>query len=138
MARARKGSAAGYSVGSVIDELEGVTITLGQGDSGRVFMLKASTANVVTLPSAKAGLHYKFIVTDSTTTSTIGAGSAIIYGNLEQQSDTAENNRVACAGVSNIIIGTTALQGDSISFLSDGTSWYVTGHSSIQTAVSTS
>ena len=116
----------------------GIATTLTAADSGNIFMLDAASTLAVTLPSVAVGLQYHFIVADSTAVCTIGAGSAIILGNLEQQSDTNENNRVACAGVSNVIIGTTALQGDSISFVSDGVKWYVVGHSSIQTAVSTS
>lgn len=117
--------------------------TLTEKDNGKVFVLDSTGgAYEITLDSAclTAGWGCKFIVGENTPTGaiTIGAGSAIVYGNLEQQSDTNEDNRVACAGVSNVIIGTSALKGDYLNYISDGTYYYVSGMSSIQTAVSTS
>uniref|UniRef100_A0A6M3KCM7 Uncharacterized protein n=1 Tax=viral metagenome TaxID=1070528 RepID=A0A6M3KCM7_9ZZZZ len=116
--------------------------TLYRNDSGKVFMLTAAAAYSVTIDSSLkvAGSKLKFIVDEDTPTGavTIAFGSAIVYGNLEQQADTAEDNRVACAGVSNLIVGTTALKGDYLEVTSDGTYFYVSGMSSIQTAMSTS
>ena len=116
-------------------------ITLTAGQSGSCFYLDSDGgAYTITLPSEAVGLNYKFFVKEDTPTGaiTIASGSANVYGNLEQQSDTNENNRVAAAGVTNVIIGTAALKGDYLEYNCDGASWYVSGMSSIQTAVSTS
>lgn len=125
--------------------LETITVakTLYKGDSGKVFLVgSAAGAYSITIDGSLkvAGSKLKFIVDENTPTNviTIAFGSAIVYGNLEQQADTAEDNRVAAAGVSNVIIGTSALKGDYLEFISDGTYFYVSGMSSIQTAVSTS
>ena len=110
-------------------------------DSGTVFFMSATSETIqITFPLVQEGLNFRFIIDEDTPTNTItiGAGSTIIYGNLEQQSDTNEDNRVICAGVTNVIIGTSALKGDYLDFVCDGTSWYVSGMSSIQTAISTS
>ena len=119
------------------------TKTLYLEDSGKVFVLdSAGGAYTIKLDSStvQAGWGCRFIVHENTPTGaiTIAAKSAIVYGNLEQQSDTNEDNRVACAGVTNVIIGTSALKGDYLDYICDGTYYYVSGMSSIQTAVSTS
>lgn len=140
MTRTRLGARGSFS-GQVVEKITAAE-TLKNGDSGKVFMLdSASGAYSITMPTTlKAGVNYRFIVQENTPTGaiTLAFGSAIVYGNLEQQADTNEDNRVAAAGVSNVIIGTTALQGDYLDFVCDGTYWYVSGMSSIQTAVSTS
>jgi|SaaInl4_200m_RNA_FD_contig_21_2125789_length_973_multi_22_in_0_out_0_2 hypothetical protein len=142
MTRTRVGSRGSFS-GQVIEKISAAE-TISNGDSGKVFLLEALSAGgaySITMPTTlKAGVNYKFIVQENTPGAaiTLAFGSAIVYGNLEQQSDTNEDNRVACAGVSNVIIGTSALKGDYLEFENDGTSWYVSGMSSIQTAISTS
>jgi len=122
MARVKKGSAAGYPFGALLEELEGVSATLGHGDSGRIFLLKSTTANTVTLPSASAGLRYKFIVTDSTAASTIVADSAILKGAVVADDDTD-----SMAGTT-ITVTTDTTVGDWLEIVSDGTNWYVSGH----------
>lgn len=135
----------GASAGWNFNMLETITAakTLYKKDSGKVFMIgSAGGAYSITIDSDLliAGARLKFIVDEDTPTGiiTIAFGSAIVYGNLEQQADTAEDNRVACNGKSNVIVGTNALKGDYLEFVCDGTYWYVSGMSSIQTAVSTS
>ena len=140
MSRTRLGSRGSFS-GQVVEKITAAE-TVTNGDSGKVFLLdSAGGAYSITMPTTlKAGVNYKFIVQENTPTGaiTLAFGSAIVYGNLEQQADTNEDNRVACAGVSNVIIGTSALKGDYLEFVCDGTNWYVSGMSSIQTAISTS
>ena len=136
---AKLGSAGSFAGG--VSETITAAKTLVKADSGKVFYLdSAGGAYSIPLPAVAASAHFSFIVQENNPTGaiTIAAGSAIVYGNLEQQSDTNEDNRVACAGVSSVIIGTSALKGDWLDFSCDGTSWYVRGQSSIQTAVSTS
>ncbi|MBC8551612.1 MAG: hypothetical protein H8D23_18355 [Candidatus Brocadiales bacterium] len=117
------------------------TATLTKLDSGSEFFVDAAGgAYTITLPSVENGLNFKFTVQENTPTGdiTIAAGSAIIYGNLAIQADTNEDNRVASAGVSNVLIDTTALKGDYVEFMCDGTSWYVSGMGSVQGAFTTS
>jgi len=117
--------------------------TLYKKDSGKVFMLSsAGGAYSITIDSSLkvAGAKLKFIVDENTPTGdiTIAFGSAIVYGSLSVQSDTAEDNRVACAGKSNVLIDTVALKGDNLVCTCDGTYWYVDGMSCYQGGFTTS
>ena len=127
----------GYQLAETITEAK----TLTNGDCGKVFYLdSAGGAYTITLPTLRAGLRFRFVVDEDTPTAaiTIAASTTDVYGILEQQSDTNENNRVACAAVTNVIIGTSSLKGDVLEYECDGTNWYVHAHSSIQSALSTS
>lgn len=104
-------------------------------DSGTNFFVDAAGgAYTITLPAVEDGLNFKFWVQENTPTGdvTIKASGAIIYGNLAIQADTNEDNRVGCAGQTNVLIDTTALKGDWLEFICDGTSWYVNAFSQIQ------
>ena len=139
MTKVRIGSRGMHS-GNTIEYMTTAT-TLDAQDSGKVFSLHAAALYSITLPTTLiAGLHYMFYVEEDTPTGaiTIAAGSAIIYGNLSIQSDTDEDNRVACAGGSNVIIGIAAKKGDSVEFICDGSSWYVRGFGQVQTSFTVS
>jgi len=138
MARTRVGSRGSFS-GQVIERLTAAE-TISNGDSGKVFALESSGgAFTATMPTTlKAGVNYRFVVEDSSQIVTLAFGSAIVYGNLEQEAGDNETNRVASAGVSNIIISANALQGDYVDVLCMGAYWFASGMSSVQTAVSTS
>ena len=109
--------------------------TLTYGDIGKVFYLDSSGgAYTITLPTLRAGAHFKFIAQENTPTNdiTISSSTSDIYGVLRQQSDTNEDNMIACAGKTSVLFDTTCLKGDVLDITCDGTNWYVDGVTSVQ------
>ena len=100
-----------------------------QSDSDKVFMLSSTGgACEITLPVAanlQEGWNCKFVVKEDTPTGviTIAAGSAII--DMVQKDSAADAaNCTAGTTVSNIVIATTATQGDYVNLFTDGSTYY--------------
>ena len=110
-------------------------------DSGKIFMLSATGGTVaITLPTTLAeGLNYKFVVLEDTPSNaiTIAAGSSIIDLVQKDAGGDAANSTAGTA-VDNIIVGTSATQGDMINLFTDGTTWYGEVLSGINNAITTS
>ena len=130
-------------------ELVGVARTLSAADSGKEFYLESSGgAFSITLPTGSGiedGVNYKFWVQENTPTGaiTIAAGSAIVFGKVnETEVDTGDDGPGSSAdgatGVSNVIIGTSALKGDFLSLDAYGGHWFLFGNSGKDGAVTTS
>ena len=130
-------------------ELVSVARTLTADDSGKEFYLESSGgAYSITLPtgaSIEDGVNYKFWVQENTPTGaiTIAAGSAIVFGKVnETEVDTGDDGPGSSAdgatGVSNVIIGTSALQGDYLELDAYDGKWYLSGQSGKDGAVTTS
>ena len=126
-----------------------VAATLTEADSGKVFYLESSGGAIaVTFPtggSIEDGIYYKFWIQENTPTAaiTFAAGSAIVFGKInETEVDTNDDGPGSSAdgatGVSNVIWGTSALQGDYLEFSAFGGKWYLNGQSGIDGAVTTS
>ena len=100
-----------------------------QSDSDKVFMLSSTGgACEITLPVAanlQEGWNCKFVVKEDTPTGviTIAAGSAII-DMVQKDSAAAAANCPAGTAVSNIVIATTATQGDYVNLFTDGSTYY--------------
>ena len=110
-------------------------------DSGKIFMLSATGGTVaITLPTTlEKGLHYKFVTLEDTPSNaiTIAAGSSIIDLVQKDAGGDAANSTAGTA-VSNIVVGTSATQGDMINLFTDGTTWYGEVLSGINNAITTS
>ena len=130
-------------------ELVGAARTLTADDSGKEFYLESSGgAFSITLPtgaSIEDGVNYKFWVQENSPTGavTLAAGSAIVFGKInETEVDTSDDGPGSSAdgatGVSNVIIGTSALQGDFIELDAYDGQWYLNGQSGKDGAVTTS
>ena len=130
-------------------ELVGVARTLSAADSGKEFYLESSGgAFSITLPTGSGivvGVNYKFWIQENTPTGaiTIAAGSAIVFGKVnETEVDTGDDGPGSSAdgatGVSNVIIGTSALQGDYLELDAYDGKWYLNGQSGKDGAVTTS
>ena len=130
-------------------ELIGVARTLTEGDSGKEFYLESSGgAFSITLPTGadiEDGVNYKFWVQENTPTGaiTLAAGSAIVFGKInETEVDTSDDGPGSSAdgatGVSNVILGTSALKGDFIELDAYGGHWFLNGQSGKDGAVTTS
>ena len=130
-------------------ELVGAARTLTADDSGKEFYLESSGgAFSITLPTGAGiedGVNYKFWVQENTPTGavTLAAGSAIVFGRVtETEVDTGDDGPGSSAdgatGVSNVIIGTSALQGDFIELDAYDGEWYLNGKSGKDGTVTTS
>ena len=110
-------------------------------DSGKTFMLSATGGTVaITLPTTlEKGLHYKFVTLEDTPSNaiTIGAGSAIIDMVHKDAGGNASNSTAGTA-VSNIVVGTSAQQGDVINIFTDGSTYYGEVLSGINGSITTS
>jgi hypothetical protein len=99
--------------------------TLGAKDSGKTYMLENTVARTITLPAVKAGLKFKFIVTDSTAASTVvtSEGTSLIKGGilLATAWETLAGTTLTAA-TDNVI-------GDWVELVCDGTYWYISGQS---------
>ena len=113
-------------------------------DSGKIFVVaNAGSAYDIDLPTTlEVGTQYKHIFEDSPNAAvTIAAGSAIIFGKVvEGEVDTSDDapGSAGATGVSNVIFGTTADEGDHLDIVCDGTKWYVNGMTAVDGAVTTS
>jgi hypothetical protein len=98
--------------------------SLGMKDSGKTYFLESTVARTITLPAVKAGLKFKFIVTNSDAASTIttSEGTALVKGNV-----VADNDTDSLDGTT-ITVGTSADIGDNLTLVCDGTYWYASGH----------
>ena len=130
-------------------ELVGAARTLTADDSGKEFYLESTGgAFSITLPTGAGvedGVNYKFLVQENSPTGaiTIAAGSAIVFGRVtETEVDTGDDGPGSSAdgatGVSNDIIGTSALQGDFIELDAYDGEWYLNGKSGKDGTVTTS
>ena len=99
--------------------------SLGMKDSGKTYILENTVARTITLPAVKAGLKFKFIVSDSTAASTIvtNEGTSLIKGGilLATAWETLAGTTLTAA-TDNVI-------GDWVELVCDGTSWYISGQS---------
>jgi hypothetical protein len=117
--------------------------TMLASDSGKTFLLSATggTVAITMLPAASLveGWNCKFIVKEDTPSNaiTIGAGSAIFHGVQKDAGGDAANSTASTA-VSNLVVGTTAAQGDVIDVLCDGDVYYFECLSGINNAITTS
>ena len=112
-------------------------------DSGKIIFVDASGAAGevdIALPAPAEGLYFRFIVTEDTPTQDVKivATGTIVYGMLNVQSDTDEDNSVVAAGSTNVLIKQAAKKGDWVEYISDGTSWFIRGNGSVQAAFTVS
>ncbi len=120
--------------GGSLDNVEVVTATnvITAAESGKTFFLDALAGFVSTLPTAAAGLNFRFIVKTAPTSNgyTItGSPADVIYGTVACSGAEDTVNGVTASQADNVIlVHNVALVGDLVEFYSDGTNWYVTGN----------
>lgn len=98
-------------------------------ESGKTFFLDHATGFVSTLPAVAAGLHYTFIVktipTSGNDTIVTNSSANVIEGAAD-----VDSTLILAANEDSInIVASTALVGDRITVICDGTSWFVDGFS---------
>ena len=108
--------------------------SLDMGDSGKIYMVYSTVARTITLPAVKAGLKFKFIMTDTTADSSIttSEGTALLIGGAE-----CGDAYLTLAGTT-IVLEAAGAVGDHLDLICDGTYWYVSGHGSHDASFSVS
>lgn len=129
---AKLGAKAGWSDNYVQSITASTTLT--DKDSGKVFTV-ATDALVITLPACKAGLKLTFVNTGADGNNIITLSPQAtdsIWGTI-----TLAGTVVDLGGVANkdlINTKTSAIKGDAVTLVSDGTDWYVIGSTGIWAA----
>lgn len=132
----------GWNYGSVTNKsiipLAGATSqSLTTSQSGSLFTITGGAGGATySLPSPSIGLSYDFVLVGLSGASniTVAATSTLLYGYI-----LGSATRVACSGNTNVIfVRTNGAVGDKVSFVSDGTNWYVQGLSQNAGGFSTS
>ena len=97
---------------------------LDMGDSGKTYFLESTVARTITLPAVKAGLKFKFIMSDTTADSSIATSeaTALLKGGAE-----CGDAYLTLAGTT-LIVEAAGSVGDWLELVCDGTYWYVSGH----------
>lgn len=116
--------------------------TLTAVDNGTTFFLGLAGGFTVTLPTPVAGFKCKFIVSVAPTTAyvivTAGGSDIMIGGINELEVDTTEDGPYDDNADTLNFVASTAVVGDWVEFVSDGTSWYFTGQTNADGGVTTS
>lgn len=121
--------------------VETVTATnvITAAESGKTFFLSAAAGFESTLPTAAAGLRFKFIVLTAPTSNgyTItGSPADKISGTVACSGAEDTINGVTAALTDNVIlVANVALVGDMVEFVSDGTLWFVNGNVNTYAAI---
>ncbi len=105
--------------------------TLTANDSGKTFFLNLAGGFTVTLPTVTDGVEYTFIVGTAPTTAYIitnalGTAGDNMVGHVLSSSGGPEDTEPT-NGDSISFVANTAVRGDRIHVISDGTSWHVVG-----------
>lgn len=124
-----------------VRQVEVVTTTnaIAAGESGTTYFLNSATGFASTLPAPAAGLWYKFIVgatppTSGNHTVVTTSNATIIQGNIA----TVPVDDAGYRGDDEdtiTFVASTALEGDYVEVISDGTNWYVSGMANVVEAI---
>jgi hypothetical protein len=117
---------------------EGRTLT--NSDSGKTYFLNSAGGFTVTLPAPRAGVNFEFIIRTAPTTAytiaTNGASNIIRGQVITSDVNAATDPDVEITGKGSItFVANTAVKGDSVELISDGTYWWVQGYSSVWNAI---
>lgn len=106
------------------------TTTLVEADSGKTFFLNLAGGFTVTLPAPTDGVEYTFVVGTAPTTAYIvanasGSSGDNMIGHVLSSSGGAEDTETTAGGDQVNFVANTAVIGDRLHVISDGTNWYV-------------
>lgn len=103
----------------------GASQALTATDSGALVILAGSNASTVTLPAPAAGAEFE-IFAFTAQAHVINGGNSLIFGGVYDNSNAATIARTAVNAGTSITLANAAV-GDCLTFVSDGTNWYVKG-----------
>lgn len=114
------------------------TATLTAATSGFTYFLNAATGAAVNLPAPALGLRYRFVIgatapASGAWTIVSDSNATIIQGSVSTAADGAATG--IGADEDTITFATSALPGDQVDIVSDGTNWYVHGQGSVAAAI---
>lgn len=123
-----------------VDSVQSITAATTLSGSGQTcHVSNAGSAYNITLPAVSSGANFKlYVISTLNAAVTVTAGSAIILGSLISSDGTAVSGGAIAAAKTNVIFGTGSVPGDHLDFYSDGSKWYVTGFTSLNTALTVS
>ena len=118
----------GATAGTPTD-IKTATYGVTAAESGATIFINAAAGKTMTLPAPASGLRYKFVLKAQPTSGNhivaTNAAAAIVEGMVD-----VNNVKVLAANEKQInFVASTAIVGDWISLISDGTSWFLTGES---------
>lgn len=122
------------AIGSGSIEAVAAAKTLTSEDSGKTFLLNLAGGFTVTLPAHSAGLRFKFFVKTQPTTAYIVAAATADVDTIVGSFSSSDLDAIAdadgeVAGGDQInFVASTAVVGDWVEVISDGTNWYTSGH----------
>ncbi len=106
--------------------------------SGSTIFLKPqsdTTAVSVTLPRAAPGLNFNFVVSGTAANHSIASPTANIVGSIQTSETTAGVSLLISTPKTSVTTGAGSKVGDTLSFVSDGEKWFLSGAASTFTAV---
>ena len=125
------GTIAGPTVGKVVTTaLVGATVVLTAANSGTTYINAATSGTPsFTLPAVANGLRFTFITGSTTAGFTVTTGTAAVIHAKTSATGTA----ITSTATSGSLINTqaTAVVGDAITLICDGTNWYMTSQTGI-------
>lgn len=114
------------------------TATLTAATSGFTYFLNAATGAAVSLPAPALGLRYRFVI--GATAPASGAWTIVSASNatiIQGSVSVATDGTTAGIGSDEdtITFSTSAVPGDQVDLISDGTNWYVQGQGSVAAGI---
>jgi len=113
--------------------------TITAADSGKTFFLNNATGFDTALPAPALGLRFRFIVgatapTSGNHTLTTASNATVIFGSF---STAADGTACGIGATEDTIsfVASTAITGDMVDIISDGTNWYTQGQCAVATAI---
>lgn len=114
----------------VTTALVGTTVVLTAANSGTTYLQAATSGTPsFTLPAAAAGLEFAFITTSTTAGYTITTGTTSVIHAKTSATGTAITSSATTGAITNT--QGTAVVGDYLALVCDGTNWYMKGQSGI-------
>lgn len=119
------------SLATYVEDLTAAS-TLTSADCGKILMLNSATEFATTLPSPTSGCQLRFVVkaapaSASYTVVTASSANLLIGGINELEVDTGDDGPYDADGDTITFVDGTAVVGDFVELISDGTSWYLHG-----------
>lgn len=129
-------------ISGVLETTETVTATnaITAAECGKIFFLNSATEFASTLPAIStvtAGTTFKFIIVGApsgasyTVITGNGLENVIYGGTTEGEVDTGDDAPYVAAGDTVTFVDGSAVRGDWVAFISDGSSYYVSGHANV-------
>jgi hypothetical protein len=129
------------ATGTVATEVVAAANVITAAESGTTYFLNAATEFASTLPAPAAGLKFDFIVTAAPTgasyTVATEGGCQILAGHVLTSgfADSGSDVETTATGTTLTFVDGVSVVGDRASFISDGTSWFVSAICAVEAGI---